>query len=113
MLACGLAMIALTVGTATAADDKVLEQLKARLDALEQQNKDLMERVKVNGPYQPVYQEQKEDKAKTEKEKINKQVDAYLKEKDTKKKGEDEAKVAAKEAEGHEVGKQLDRKSVV
>ena len=106
MLACGLAIITLTVGTAAAADDKILEQLKARLDALEQQNKDLQEKVKNSGPYQPVYQEMpvRED---MEKERINKQVDTFLKEKDAKKKAEDDAKARQKEEEGHVVGSDL------
>ena len=105
MLACALAIITLTVGTASAADDKMLEQLKARLDALEQQNKDLQEKVNTAGPYQPVYQEM--PGAKDDKEKINKQVDAYLKEKDSKKKAEDAAKAAQKEEEGHVIGSDL------
>ena len=110
MLACGLAMITLTVGTATA-DDKMLEQLKARLDALEQQNKDLMEKVESAGPYHPVYQETKNEGQITEKAQINAHVDAYLKERDSKTKGADDAKAKKLEDEGFVVGSDLSMKA--
>ena len=107
MLACGLAIVALTVGKAGAADDKVLEQLKARLDALEQQNKDLQEKVKTAGPYQPVYQDTRNEGQITEKANINKQVDDYLKERDTKAKAEKDAKAQKLEDEGSIIGSDL------
>jgi phosphate-selective porin OprO/OprP len=109
MLACGLAIVALTVGKAGAADDKVLEQLKARLDALEQQNKDLQEKVKTAGPYQPVYQDSdtKNESQMTEKARINEHVDAYLKEKDAKTKTADDAKAKSLADEGSVIGSDL------
>ena len=110
MLVCAGAMLTLTVGTASA-DDKVLEQLKARLDALEQQNKELQERVRSSsGPYYEVQETKDDKKAKEEKEKINKQVDSYLKEKDKKAKDDKAAKDKEKDDQGYEVGKYLDVK---
>jgi phosphate-selective porin OprO and OprP len=106
MLVCGLAMLALTVGPAHAADDAVIEQLKARLDALEKQNKDLQKKLESVGPYQPVYQAVPA-KDTPEKERINKQVDVYLKEKDDKKKADDAAKAVQKEEAGYEIGSDL------
>ena len=105
MLACGLAMLALTVGPAGAADDKILEQLKARLDVLEQQNKELAEKLKSSGPYQPVYQQEtKNEPTITEKANINKQVDDYLRERDATSKSAKDAKAKALSDEGFVVG---------
>jgi phosphate-selective porin OprO and OprP len=112
MLACGLAMITLTVGPAHAADDKMLEQLKARMDALEQQNKDLQDKLKSAGPYQPVYQQETKNEATiTEKQKINEHIDAYLQDRDAKTKTADDAKAKLLADEGFVVASDLSMKA--
>jgi phosphate-selective porin OprO/OprP len=108
-LVVGVAVVLVVAGPA-AAQDRTLDDLKARLDKLEKQNEELRRKVgdvadTTAGPY-------KADTA--EKEKVNTLVDAYLKEKDAKKKKEDEEKKKkeefeklAKEAEGFVVGSDL------
>jgi phosphate-selective porin OprO/OprP len=106
VLLCGTVMALLAAGPA-AADDKMIEELKARLDKLEKQNEELRNKltIPISGPYKP---EPAEGKS------ITKIVDDYLKEKDAKKKAEEECKKAEKEAEklakeeeGYKVGSDL------
>jgi phosphate-selective porin OprO/OprP len=99
------AILLLAAGT-VAADEKLLEELKARLDRLEKQNEDLRKQLGVDKPPDAP----KAPEKKSEKDKIEKVIDSYLKEKDKKKKDEEEKKAKLKEAEGFEVGKQLDFK---
>jgi phosphate-selective porin OprO/OprP len=105
VLICSTFMALMAAGSATA-DDKLIEELKARLDRLEKQNEEL--RTKLSAPVSAPY------KAETDNKPITKIVDDYLKEKDAKKKAEDEAKKAheaaekaAKEEEGYKVGSDL------
>jgi phosphate-selective porin OprO/OprP len=99
-LVCGAAVVLTTVGPA-AADDKALDELKARLDRLERQNEDLRQKLSnANNPapYQPV---------QGDKEKINKMIDSYMKEKEEKKKAEPKAPPASESEEGYKVGSSL------
>ena len=41
VLICGASMVLMAAGSAPAADDKLIEELKARLDRLEKQNEEL------------------------------------------------------------------------
>src|SRR5262249_51242480 len=97
--AIGAAVLLLEVGPAVAGDDQVLLEMKARLDKLEKQNEELRQKleskpiqISATAPAAP---------ADVDKEKINKQIDAYLKQKDDKK------KAAQEEAEGFKVGSSL------
>jgi len=95
-------------GAAVADDQQILLELKARLDKLEKDNIELKNKLegKVSSP------------AKTEgppsdvqKEAMNKQIDAYLKDKAKVEKDKKEQEAKIKEVEGFEVGKQLDMKA--
>src|SRR5262245_60321465 len=107
-LAIGAAALLLEAGPAAAADEKLMLELKARMDRLEKENKELEQKlqskpIQISGtvpaaPAAPV---------DVEKERINKQVDAYLKQKDDKKKAEEKAKKDQEEAEGYKVGSQF------
>ncbi len=112
VLAVGLLLLA--AGPAHA-DDKLLQELKERLDRLEKrndrlekQNEELRKQLLEPGRVAP-YKVEKEEKA--EKEKIEQVIDTYLKDRDAKKKQDDEKKAKQKEEEGFEVGKQLDAKA--
>jgi phosphate-selective porin OprO/OprP len=105
------ALFALPGAETAQAEDKALDELKARLERLEQQNKELTEQIKGSGPYKP-------EEPKQDKEQIQKIVGDYLKERDEKKKAEDKTKKAQddakkeaekrqKEAEGVKVGSDL------
>ncbi|MFO0879003.1 MAG: porin [Gemmataceae bacterium] len=103
---CAVGILMLSVGAA-GADDRLLLEMKARLDKLEKQNEDLrkqLQEIGGGGPYRP--DKSIDDDKKKEQDKVEKLIDNYLKEKDKKKK-EEETK---KETEGYEVGKQLDFK---
>jgi phosphate-selective porin OprO/OprP len=107
MLICSAAVLALAGGSATA-DDKMLEELKARLDRLEKQNEELRKKLSENGgsgPYKPD-DGPPADKEK-EKEKINKMIDSYLEKKEKKKKDDEKAKADQQEEEGYKVGADL------
>ena len=122
LLALGAALVALAGGPARAADDKVVEDLKAtleavkaRLERLEKQNEELKRaRQPPATPEAPG--------GEPSPEKLNKMVDSYLekreekkkvedKEKEEKKKAEDKLKAEQKEAEGYKVGSETDTKS--
>jgi DNA repair photolyase len=90
------------------ADDKLLQELKERLDRLEKQNEDLRKQLQETGRVAP-YKAEKEEKA--EKEKVHQVIDSYLRDRDAKKKQDGEKKAKQKEEEGFEVGKQLDAKA--
>ncbi len=105
VLVCGTALVLAAVGTASA-DDKLIEEMKARLDKLEKQNEELRQKVgdgtspvmHDSGPYKPEV---------AGKEAINKIVETYLKEKESQKKAEADAKKAKEEEEGYKVGSDL------
>jgi phosphate-selective porin OprO/OprP len=118
VLICCTAVLSLGGGRA-AADDKLLEQLKARLDKMEQQdeeNRKLLQRlekqnddlrqklgeVSTPNPYRPTTAGKD-----VEKEKIEKVIDSFLQDKEAKKKAEEEAKAAQQEEEGSKVGSDL------
>jgi phosphate-selective porin OprO/OprP len=103
-LVCFLAL-GLVAGPVRAADDKILQEMKERLDRLEKQNDELRQKVHELSGASAGSVEQKE------KEKVNAIVDSYLKDRDKKKEEEEKQKAALKEAEGFEVGKQLDAKA--
>jgi phosphate-selective porin OprO/OprP len=109
VLACAASFLPLTVTTA-AADDKSLEELKARLERLEKQNEELRNKLEEVAPSRGPYKAADGHG----KDKVKQLVDDYLKEKDKKKKQDDEkkkqddeAKKLAKEAEGYKVGSDL------
>ncbi len=92
-LACGLALLFLRPGDNRAQGqtaDPTLQELKARLERVEQQNRELMEKLQSvglagqSGPYRPP--DPKEEQAKLET-----RIDAYLKERDSNKSAEPEA----------------------
>jgi phosphate-selective porin OprO/OprP len=99
-LAAGLTAVGATSAQAPA-QDPVLLEMKARLERLEKQNEDLRQRLETASPaaYQP-----QNAPAKEEKEKINSMIDAYMKDKEAKKKAEEDAKVKKREEEGYKVG---------
>jgi phosphate-selective porin OprO/OprP len=100
VLVCGTAVV-LLAGGPVAADDKALEELKARLDRLEKQNEDLRTKLTTVGAPAP-YQ------ADTgEKEKINKMIDSYMQEKEAAKKAAPPPTPAPETEEGFKVGSSL------
>src|SRR5262245_51950351 len=116
----GAGVLFLSAGPALA-DDKLLHELKERLDRLEKQNDELRKQLQEGGatfaPYKPGESAAEKEERNKEKEKINTIIDSYLQDKEKKKKEEDkkkdaekEAKAKEKEAEGFEVGKQVDLK---
>src|SRR5262249_52265201 len=105
VLICCAAVLSLAGGRATA-DDKLLEQLKARLDKMEQQdeqnrkslqrlemqNEDLRRKlgeISTPNPYRPTTAAKD-----VEKEKIDKAIDSYMENKEAKKKADEKAKAA-------------------
>ncbi len=111
----GTLAVLLMVGPATA-DDKQVEELKAhllemkaRLDRLEKQNEELRKnQATPGGPYSPVSAPEPDQ---AEKEKINKAIDSYLKDKDAKAKAEQDAKELEKQEIGIPVGSDLGMKA--
>lgn len=101
MLICAVGVGLSAAGSATA-DDRVIEELKRRLDLLEKQNEDL--RKKVEG-------EKSEGREDREKEKLRKEIESHLKDLEKQKKEADERKAREREAAGFEVGKLLDFKA--
>ncbi|MBY0231465.1 MAG: OprO/OprP family phosphate-selective porin [Gemmataceae bacterium] len=99
-LAACIAALAL-VGAPALADEKALLE---RLDQQAKQIEELRKKLETLGK-EPAKNPYISDAA-AEKERINKQIDSYLKEKDAKKKADDKLKADAREAEGYEVGKQ-------
>jgi phosphate-selective porin OprO/OprP len=111
ILAFGAVAVTLTLGSAVGQTPEPfqdpLAELKARLDKLEKDNAALKKQLegKKDGPYKA------EDVEKKEKEKINKQIDSYMKDREKKDKEKKEKEEKKKEEEGFEVGKQLDFKA--
>jgi phosphate-selective porin OprO/OprP len=108
VLAVGLAvgLAGLTARAQGQTADPTLEALKARLDALERQNKDLLQKIESGTPisaYRP------EDTAKDAKadERTKKLIGDYIQERETKAKAKADADKEAKAAEGYEVGTSL------
>lgn len=95
---------------AVRAQDKNLDELKARLDKLEKQNEELRKQLTEKPAAKPS-EKDKAGASKPDKKEIEKAVDDVLKEKEKKKKEEDAKKAAEKEAEFIEVGKLLDFKA--
>jgi phosphate-selective porin OprO and OprP len=102
---CLLALLFLTAPRAVAGDEKLLRELMDRLDKLEKQNEELRKKILEVSPYRPASEAKEKDNT-AEKEKIDKVIDSYLEDRE-KKKEEEKAK---QEAEGFEVGKNLDVK---
>jgi phosphate-selective porin OprO/OprP len=84
-------MVALTIGTAAADDNSVLLELKARLDKLEKQNEELKEKLSETSAYHTQAPVAPPVSDATEKEKLKKEIDAYMQEKEQQKKDKDAA----------------------
>src|SRR5262249_54473136 len=92
-LVCGAAIVLLGAGQTQAADDDdTLKLLKERLDRLEKQNEEL--RQKLDGGVVAPYKA-----ADPDKEKVNKMIDFYLKDKEKKGKEKKKTEDAKKDAE--------------
>jgi phosphate-selective porin OprO/OprP len=109
LLLTGLAAWLLAAGSARAEDSKEMDDLRRRLEALEQQNRELMQLLrKVQPPAQNATPEEGEAPADTPApDQVKKIVADYLKEKEEAKKKEEETKKKEAEAAGWEIGKQV------
>jgi phosphate-selective porin OprO/OprP len=116
VLLIGTVVLLLAGGPAAAADDKLIEEMKAnleamkaRLDKVEKQNEELKRnQAAPAGPYVPggagVANAPSAPAPEPDRSKIHGIIDNYLKEKDKKKKADEDAKARKEEEEGYKVG---------
>lgn len=106
----GMGLLILTLHSPVRAEDKEVQELKARLDKLEKQNEQLLRALEELRKGPPGGQPSPKPVGEADPEAVRKIVEQYLKDEAEQRKQQEEARKAEAEANGSEVGKDLDMK---
>lgn len=110
----GTLVVLLLAAVPAAADDKEMEELRARIERLEKQNQDLLralENLSRPGNLPPPGEPKQEETKPADPEAVKKIVGEYIKEQEEKKKKEEEKKKKEAEEQGSVVGEDRDFKA--